>query len=104
MVARTYGLIIALLVTSMMCQGCPHHEPVVKHPTPTVDAAIGNYPATCDGVCSLGAALGCPFAESTHAGASCSDVCNNVQSSGVTAWDLGCRARKTSCAAIAGCQ
>jgi len=90
--------------TLMACNGCQHNPA----PTPTNvslgDAAYSppDGPATCLDVCRAGQALGCTWAAPTAAGATCVDVCVNAQQ--IAPWDLGCRARAKSCAAVDACQ
>lgn len=80
--------------------GCSGNPEVVKQP-PVVEAEEG--PATCKTVCAHLDRLGCDGAGTTEEGASCEAVCLNVQTSGVIAWDLDCRARARSCVELDNC-
>ncbi len=95
---RAIGLLAFLVLAS--CPGCPPAPPPV---TPDAsDAAAA--PGTCAAVCQNGRRLGCPFAQPTPQGASCEEVCSNVQGTGIATWDLGCRSAASSCAAIDACR
>lgn len=97
----------AVLLTH--CAGCPPPPPVPPGPDGGVetDAALDAPPAaeaTCADVCAHWAELGCVEAEPTPAGATCVETCENLLSSELVDWDLGCRARVQSCAAIDRCE
>jgi len=66
------------------------------------DAAQARQP-TCADACARLSALHCSEAGTTTAGATCLDVCRNVQSSGVVAWNLSCLSKAKSCAAAEIC-
>lgn len=59
---------------------------------------------TCATACARAAELGCPHAKPTPKGATCVEVCKNVQSSGFLRWDLRCRSIAASCAAADECE
>lgn len=59
---------------------------------------------TCETACDRARVLNCAYAHPTAAGASCVEVCENVQTSGFLKWDLGCRSVAASCAAIDACE
>ncbi|MBV9074163.1 MAG: hypothetical protein JOZ10_11055 [Acidobacteria bacterium] len=86
------------LALLLLLAACPKPTP---GPTP-VPAATDAAP-TCASVCQHMAELGCPAAQPTPHGASCEDVCANLQASGSAAYNLPCMLRATSCAAIDGC-
>lgn len=83
------------------CKGSTQQPPQVV-PTDAGPYSPPDGPATCLDVCRNGQAHGCSWAQDTDAGATCVDVCANVQN-GPAPWDLNCRARKTTCAAIDTC-
>jgi hypothetical protein len=58
----------------------------------------------CASACARLRELGCPEAENTAGGATCEQVCDNVQSSGIVSWDLACRSRAPSCPAVDLCE
>src|SRR6185437_1176232 len=97
------AMVVVLL--GLCCQGCPKPTPVPVTPISVGDAAWdGSTPATCLDLCRRGQALGCAWANPTPAGANCVDVCVNNQNARIAPWDLNCRARATSCAAVDQCQ
>ena len=55
--------------------------------------------ATCVDVCTHAAILECVSAKPTAKGATCVEVCENLQNSGLPKWNLPCRAAAASCAA-----
>ncbi len=83
----------ALCLAFLSCAGSPVPVPT---PPPTPQA-------TCAAACERQRALGCPGGQASPGGASCEEVCLNVQDS-VIGWDLGCRARATSCEAADRCE
>lgn len=101
---RALLFFLALLIT-LSCTPRPPVPPV--GPT-DVDASIADAAdearrPTCADVCARLSALHCPEAETTAAGATCLDVCRNVQSSGVAGWNLSCLSNAKSCAAADSC-
>lgn len=91
--------------------GCPKPSPTPVPPVPpmpnpyVVDA--GEPPTveyTCADMCSHLFDLKCPGAEPTASGATCLEVCQNVQSSGVVAFNLRCRVNARTCAAADACK
>jgi hypothetical protein len=80
--------------------GCWIHPIPAPNPEPQPDRPAT---PTCADVCKRLFDLGCPAAKPTPQGATCVDVCLNVQNSGVVSWDLKCRARATSCAIFDRC-
>jgi predicted small lipoprotein YifL len=102
-------LVLFAFVVLLSLVGCPPKPPVPVPPTPIdappdADDTGGRAPATCYDVCKRQAALGCIGAKPTAHGATCMEVCNAVQSSGVVTWNLGCRANAPSCAAADLCE
>src|SRR4029077_13283401 len=59
---------------------------------------------TCLDACRRVQELGCPQGWPTNRGATCADVCENMQSSGIVVWDLACMTQATSCLATTDCQ
>jgi hypothetical protein len=90
---------LAALVGSgaLFAIGCP--DPNVPDPPLDPDGAA---PATCESVCAHWSELGCKEAEPTPAGASCVEVCENLQQGNLPD-DLDCQAAVTSCAEIDDC-
>lgn len=83
-------LLLAIFVSACSAVPAPSPKPEPK--------------ATCADVCARGVGLGCAFALPTEGGATCVEVCNNVQSSGIIEWDLECRASAASCEAVDLCE
>jgi hypothetical protein len=75
-------------------------SPTLPRPAPTPDPGA----STCDSACTKLRELGCDEAKPTAKGASCEQVCLNVMTSGVIAWNLGCRSAVTTCAAADACE
>lgn len=107
--SRFFVALMIAIVSAMAvgCSGC-NHNPPPQAAYPGWDGAAADYsppdgPASCLDVCRNGQHLGCTWAAPTPAAASCVDVCANNQSAGIAPWDLDCRAKKTSCAAIDTC-
>jgi hypothetical protein len=53
--------------------------------------------SACSAACERLAELGCPEAETTPAGASCLEVCENVEASGTVTLDPACVAQLDAC-------
>lgn len=87
---KSPGLVFAVV----LLLGCGEIKPI---PTPPAG------PYSCETACERGADLGCAYAAPTPAGASCGEVCRNVQSSGFLRWDLECRTLAPSCEAVDNC-
>ncbi len=77
---------------------CPKPIPNPE-PEPELDGAA---PATCESVCAHWTDLGCKEAQPTPDGASCVEVCENIQQSNLKD-DLECQVAVTSCDQIDGC-
>ncbi len=75
-------------------------EPVVIPPKERPEPGT---PADCTTACARLEHLGCEEAKPTPAGATCEDVCNNVQQSGATALDLACVIDAGSCEVANAC-
>ena len=87
-----------LVLCAWGLSGCPKPLPDPQ-PEPAPDGAA---PATCESVCSHWAELGCEEAKPTPAGASCVEVCQNLQKGNLPE-DLECQAAVATCAEIDGC-
>jgi len=86
---------ILVLIILGCSNGCgPAPTPVPPHEPVPVEA-------TCKSVCAHGDELGCDWAATQ---ANCSEVCNNVQASGILRWDLDCRIKAETCAAVDECE
>lgn len=59
--------------------------------------------ATCLSACANLVRHDCPAAKPTAKGASCRDVCENFQSSGIAKLNLACMSTAEGCAAIDAC-
>lgn len=101
---------IVALAFALLAGGCPK-DPVP--PTPDAgepDDPDAARPATCAGWCDNARRLGCDAAKPTPGKTcggkecSCVAVCENMQSSGIAAFNLQCRARARSCAAADACE
>ncbi len=90
------------------CQQTPNPPDVDYPPLPMpdgwYDAKAGDAGYTCNSYCANATALKCPFSKPTHHDAGCVEVCTNFQTSGIASWNLSCRTRATSCAAIDACE
>lgn len=58
---------------------------------------------TCADACARLTALGCEGAKPTPSGATCQQVCENAQSSGIITWDLKCVTEAGCCDAADAC-
>lgn len=83
----------ALLALALLLAACPPTPP----PTPPPGAA------TCQDLCLHLTRLNCEAAKPTAEGATCIEVCLNLQNSGIIARDLDCAVRAQSCAAVDAC-
>lgn len=94
------GCLIALLALV----GCP---PVHDAKEPEPDRGSGGFGpivrAGCPEACAHGAELGCSWSKPTARGASCVEVCENVQASATVAWNCDCMVRAESCAKADRC-
>jgi hypothetical protein len=97
-------LVLFVMVLAIGCDGCHHQDPLPVTPAALDAAAVeGGGSASCLDYCRVGDALGCGWALPTPAGATCVTVCNNNQTVGIAPWDLDCRVKQTTCAAIERC-
>jgi len=99
-------LVLAVLVfvpVMMACGAC--HETPATPPVPADGGAGGAPPVAdpCERACGRLADLGCPEAEPTEDGASCVEVCRNVQDSGAVSLDPECVTQLARCEDVDGC-
>ena len=85
--------LVALLASCASCRGTPNGPDVTD---------AGDEDA-CARACGRLAALGCPEAEPTDAGAPCVEVCRNTEASGVVTFAPECVANATSCDDVDRC-
>lgn len=92
---------VRALLFCVLFVGCPKPGPgpVPPPPPPVLDG-----PATCADVCRRAIELGCAGSTPTPEGASCLEVCLNLQESGVASWNLMCRARAATCSEAEACE
>lgn len=98
-----YTMVVAWLACIVLLWSC---TPPAAAPTapPVPLPAPGTEDADCFTVCEHLRDLGCEQAEPSPGGASCEDVCDNVQSSGVITWNLSCRASIADCNKLDHCE
>lgn len=96
-----HKLLFLLLVVG--CSGCPS-APLPPATSGPVIPLPPEGPATCASACERLKQLRCPAASQTAEGAACEEVCLNVMDSGVISWNLDCRIKATSCAAVDACE
>lgn len=96
-----------MFIYALMCCACACPPVPVPPPSPDPDASIDDPDAaassTCAAWCKHAAALHCDAAKPTRAGASCADVCVNVQT-GPAKLNLRCRIAAKTCAAADVCE
>lgn len=81
--------------------GSCHREPTPRpEPAPLGDSAA---PGDCSAACSHLRDLGCPAGQPTPKGASCEEVCQSTEDSGVVTLNPACVARAASCDAVDNC-
>jgi len=85
LLALVFAIVVALA-------GCGTVKP--PHPEPVVDPTG----ATCETACARLHELGCG-----GGGVRCVPACENVQASGVFAYDVGCLTRAANCVAADAC-
>ena len=73
-------------------------------PTPGAPDAGPPGVVTCAAYCAHAAELGCDQGRPTPNGATCMQVCDNVQTSGYAQMDLRCGYSATNCSAIDACE
>lgn len=94
------GLTIAAgFAALMLCAGHCDTPPADVRPKP-VEAGT---PEDCAAACAHMAQLGCEEAKPTPKGATCEDVCNNVESSGTITLSPACVVKITKCEEIDSC-
>ncbi len=91
------GLLAALLLAAT-CDPPPPLPPLVPPERPDAGDV-----ADCEAACQRLAELGCEEAQPTPHGATCVEVCDNVESSGATTLVPGCVAEADSCEQARGC-
>lgn len=99
-------VIVSIATVTLLCLGCQGCQPKpVPPPNPPPAAVDGAVPVscTCAGYCENLSRHFCKGAEPTPAGASCLEVCNNTQQSGIVQHDLCCRQTAGTCSAIEAC-
>lgn len=95
-----HALGLVLLGAVAACVVPPPVEPAPAPPAPTTAPT-----ATCGDVCTRARSLGCPGGSASPRGeGTCEDICENIQASGIIAWDLACRAAAPSCEAQDACE
>ena len=80
----------------------PWDDPSDAAPQPDEDVDAAAH-SPCYLACKKLAALGCPEAKPTAAGATCTQVCANIEASGVVSMGPDCVARAGSCVSARAC-
>lgn len=88
-------LLSALLSTPWVGACTP--KPPTPNPTPS-------EPSPCEAYCAHLRALGCPQAAPTAKGATCEEICINIENSGYVQSARECSMRAMSCAEIDVCE
>lgn len=86
--------LVFLMCLEFCAGGCAH----LPGPAP-----VPHPGATCESVCAHEAQLGCDAAKPTAHGASCVEICTNVELSGLARFDLPCMDAAPTCAAVDDC-
>jgi hypothetical protein len=60
--------------------------------------------ATCADACARAREMECEFAKPTPNGATCEDVCQNIQDKGLFSLDLDCRVAARTCKQAEACE
>lgn len=92
-------LLVLALPMLLACHPTPQPNPP-PGPEP-LDAAAG---PTCATYCAHVRALGCIQGKPTAEGATCEQVCSNVQTSGYARLDLKCSTNAADCRAVDRCE
>ena len=107
-----------LLLSSLLASTCelgpfPKPAPQPEPPSPWDSPADAALPAPeevdaaahtpCYLACKQLEKLGCPEAKPTTGGATCTQVCTNVESSGVVSFNPSCVASAKNCAQAKAC-
>jgi hypothetical protein len=93
---RPLGLTAVFAAVLVSCASC-RSTPVAP------DVADAGEDDACARACGRLAALGCPEAEPTDAGATCVEVCRNAEASGVVTLEPDCVADAATCDDIDRC-
>jgi len=99
------GLAAWLLATVIMACGACRDAPVTP-PVPGDGGAGGAPPAVldpCERACQRLAELGCAESQPTEGGASCTEVCRNLEESGVVSLDPACVELVVQCEDVDAC-
>ena len=78
--------------------GCP---PPPKPPCSPLPPPVS---PTCGDACSHWRSLGCAEGDASPGGASCEQVCANLQASGIVSLDLACSVAVENCGSIRTCE
>lgn len=87
----------AVIVLAAALAGCA----TTPTPTPVTPSPPGT--PTCETACDHLAQLGCTAAQPTPAGATCLEVCTNIEDSGVIVYGVKCVTDAESCAKADNC-
>jgi len=90
-------LMSSLFLCVLSCCITRTQKPVQNEIEPVVNPS-------CHDVCKRGEQLDCSWALPTLEGATCIEVCQNVQSSGIVNWDLDCRVTAKTCNEVDECE
>jgi hypothetical protein len=103
-------LVLAFLVfvpTLMACGACRENPVTPPDPPDPADGGAGGAPVVvlepCERACLRLAELGCEEAQPTDDGASCVDVCRNVEDSGAVSLDPECVVQIAQCEDVDAC-
>jgi hypothetical protein len=96
---RMVGPLAFLVCASCLLGGTCKHDVTDVRPKPT-DAGS---PSECSAACKHLRELGCEEGKPTPAGASCEDVCNNVERSGTVTLHPACVIHIKHCNEIQSC-
>jgi len=99
-------LVLAVLVFVSVMIACGACRQAPGTPPVPADGGAGGAPPvvdTCERACGHLAELGCPEAEPTGDGASCVEVCRNVEDSGAVSLDPECVTQLARCEDVDGC-
>lgn len=91
----------ALALASILAACTPPPEPL-NPDLPSKRPEAGSHD-DCTAACAHLAELGCEEARPTPAGATCVQVCDNVEQSGATTLDVACVERAPTCEAVDEC-
>lgn len=94
-------LVVMTTVIVAVLTSCTPRPPVPPQPIPP--NSDSGTEITCADVCRHLSGMMCPSAEPTKNGATCVEVCENVQSSGTMTFDMKCLITAPSCKAADEC-